>query len=198
MAVDEFGNCYIAGSAFSDLPLTPDALQKVPGGDLDAFVTKLNATGTGLIYSSYLGGSQYDEGLDIAVDTFGNAYVIGRTVSVDFPTTRGTFQRKHATHPNGLRNEDVFITKLILGPPKIVSASVSGKKLFVMGGNFDEGAVILLNGEQQKTTNDDSTPTNTLIGKKAGKKIERGVPVILQVRNADGKLSSEFSFTRPD
>jgi uncharacterized delta-60 repeat protein len=77
--------------------------------------------------------------------------------------------------------------------PRITSASVSGKKLFVLGENFDSGAVILLNGDDQKTVPDDQNPTTRLIGKKAGKKISPGDK--LRVRNSDGVLSPEFTFT---
>jgi hypothetical protein len=80
---------------------------------------------------------------------------------------------------------------------KITAASVSGKKLFVQGENFDTGAVILLDGEKQKTANDEQNPQTVLIAKKAGKKIAHGQTVTLEVRNSDGKLSEPFSFTRP-
>ena len=76
---------------------------------------------------------------------------------------------------------------------KITSASVTGKKLFVFGENFDDGAVILLNGEEQRTLNDSQNPKTTLIGKKAGKKVKPGDK--LQVRNPNGTQSEEFSFT---
>jgi hypothetical protein len=77
--------------------------------------------------------------------------------------------------------------------PRIILASVKGKKLFVTGENFDDGAVILLNGEAQKSKNDDQNPQTTLIGKPAGKKIRPGDRV--QVRNPDGTLSEQFIFT---
>jgi Galactose oxidase, central domain len=77
--------------------------------------------------------------------------------------------------------------------PKIISALVDGKKLIVIGENFDTGAVILLNGEDQLTKNDSSNPQGTLIGKKAGKQIKPGDKV--QVRNLDRVLSLEFTFT---
>lgn len=76
---------------------------------------------------------------------------------------------------------------------KITSASVSGKKLFLSGENFLVGAVILLNGEEEKTRNDDQQPSTMLIGKRAGKYIKPGDRV--QVRNPDGALSEEFIFT---
>jgi hypothetical protein len=78
-------------------------------------------------------------------------------------------------------------------PARITSVSVLGKKLFVFGENFDPGAVILLNSEEQKTGNDEQNPRTTLIGKKAGKKLKPGDK--LQVRNPNGTLSAEFIFT---
>jgi len=77
--------------------------------------------------------------------------------------------------------------------PRIIMASTSGKKLFITGENFDDGAVILLNGEEQKSKNDEQNPQTILIGKKAGKKIRPGDRI--QVRNPDAALSEEFIFT---
>jgi N-acetylneuraminic acid mutarotase len=77
--------------------------------------------------------------------------------------------------------------------PRILLASVSGKKLFITGENFHAGAVILLNGETQNTKQPAASPHTTLIGKKAGKRIKAGDK--LQVRNPDGTLSEEFIFT---
>jgi N-acetylneuraminic acid mutarotase len=87
----------------------------------------------------------------------------------------------------------VELGKFAAVPPRIIMASVSGKKLIIAGENFDDGAVILINGEKQKTRNDDQNPQTTLIGKKAGKKIKQGDK--LQVRNPDGTISQEFTFT---
>jgi hypothetical protein len=81
--------------------------------------------------------------------------------------------------------------------PKVTAASVSGKKLFVDGRSFSDGAKILLDGEQQKTANDEASPSTRLIGKKAGKRIASGQTVNLQVRNSDGLVSREFRFTKP-
>ena len=130
------------------------------------------------------------------MDQFGNAYVVGRTASEDFPSTKGALQRRHAGNPSGGENQDLFVAKFILGPPKILSASVSGMKLSVFGGNFDDGAVILLNGAIQKTANDETEPAGELTAKKAGKLLPPGVPATLQVRNSDGALSNEFKFTK--
>jgi hypothetical protein len=81
--------------------------------------------------------------------------------------------------------------------PEITGATISGKKLEVTGKNFDNGARILVNGQAQKTANDPQQPTLALTARKAGKRITPGQTVILQVRNADGRLSQEFSYTRP-
>ena len=106
IAVDISGNAYVAGSTYSsDFPTTAGAFQTTLGGDDDAFVTELNPTGSGLVYSTYLGGSGNDEGYPIAVDTSGNFYVTGRTYSSNFPTTLGAFQ----TLPDG--SEDVFVAQ---------------------------------------------------------------------------------------
>jgi hypothetical protein len=76
--------------------------------------------------------------------------------------------------------------------PKINSVSVTGKKLFVLGQDFDRGARILINGAEQKTVNDQANPGTRLIAKKAGKQVKPGDKV--RVRNSDGTISQEFSF----
>jgi len=85
IAVDGSGNAYVTGyTNSSDFP-TLNPLQANKGGGQDAFVAKLNATGSALLYSTYLGGSANDEGIGIAVDQSGNTYVTGYTLSADFP-----------------------------------------------------------------------------------------------------------------
>lgn len=88
IAVDGSGNIYLTGGTdSSDFPVL-DAIQSFLGGYIDAFVTKLNATGSALIYSTYLGGVGEDVGYSIAVDNEINrkAYVTGWTKSINFPT----------------------------------------------------------------------------------------------------------------
>ena len=93
IAVDGAGSAYVTGDTVStDFPTTAGAAQTTNAGGYDAFVTKLDATGSGLVYSTYLGGSDGDFGLGIAVDGAGSAYVTGDTVSTDFPTTAGAAQ----------------------------------------------------------------------------------------------------------
>jgi hypothetical protein len=92
-----------------------------------------------------------------------------------------------------LRSAELYDPEPPIPAPRIIGASVMGKKLIVGGENFDDGAVIVLNGEEQKTANDGQNPKTTLVGKKVGKKIKAGDK--LQVRNPDGTLSEEFIFT---
>jgi hypothetical protein len=91
IAVDAAGNTYIVGATgATDFPTTAGAFQTTRTGPLaDAFVTKLNATGTALVFSTYLGGSgqpgKFDSASGVAVDPSGNVYVTGATPSTDFP-----------------------------------------------------------------------------------------------------------------
>jgi Beta-propeller repeat len=92
-AVDGSGSAYVTGVTYStDFPTTPGAFNTSRGANYDAFVTKLNPAGSGLAYSTYLGGSDVDSGEGIAVDSAGNAFVTGTTHSSDFPTIPGAFQ----------------------------------------------------------------------------------------------------------
>ncbi|WP_225442848.1 DUF7948 domain-containing protein [Paenibacillus lycopersici] len=93
IAVDAAGQAYVTGSTLSaNFPVTPGAFQSTLNGTAeDMFVTKLNATGTALLYSTYLGGSARDIGRSIAVDSTGSAYVTGTCFSLDYPTTPGSF-----------------------------------------------------------------------------------------------------------
>jgi hypothetical protein len=109
IALDRTGNAYISGSTTStDFP-TKNPLQSANGGGAngeDAFVAKINASGSALIYSTYLGGSGDDYGQGIAVDESDNSYVIGQTSSTDFPTSNPL----QPTYGGG--NRDAFIAKL--------------------------------------------------------------------------------------
>ena len=106
--MDSAGNAYIAGATTSiDFP-TKNAIQPTNAGGivgpLDAFVTKIAAAGNALIYSTYLGGSGTDYGSSIAVDSAGDAYVVGLTNSFDFPTA-------NAIQPTYAGATDGFVTK---------------------------------------------------------------------------------------
>jgi hypothetical protein len=93
VAVSADGRVYVTGSTASEnFPVTSGAFQTFLGGVTDAFVTQLNASGNGLVYSTYLGGSAADAGRGIRIDQAGNAYITGDTASSNYPVTSGAVQ----------------------------------------------------------------------------------------------------------
>jgi len=107
IAVDTFGSAYVTGTSHApDFPTTVGAFDTTHNFSADVFVTKFNATGSALVYSTFLGGSISDTGGSIAVDASGSAYVTGDTTSLDFPTTIGAFD---TTFNGGF--SDVYVTK---------------------------------------------------------------------------------------
>ena len=109
IAVDGSGDAYVTGTTLSaDFPTTPGSFQPNSGGYRDAFVAKLNPSGSAFLYSTYLGGALYDQATGIAVDGAGNAYVTGNTQSVNFPTSPGAFQ----VSIGGGYYGDAFVVKL--------------------------------------------------------------------------------------
>jgi hypothetical protein len=145
IALDARGDAYVTGwtspASRGHFPTTPNAFQRTrSGGGNWAFVSKLTSTGAGLAYSTYLGGTDppgnsfAEEGMAIAVDATGDAYVTGSTYARDFPTTRGAIQTRYAggpTHASHLGG-DVFVTKLPMrasaapAPPPGVAPGVAG------------------------------------------------------------------------
>ncbi len=108
LAVDGAGHAYVAGDTFSpNFPTTSGAFQQTLGGPGDAFVTKLDPSGSALLYSTFLGGAKLDRSNGIAADSTGHAYVTGSTTSSDFPTTAGAFQT--------VADRGAFVTKLSTG-----------------------------------------------------------------------------------
>ncbi|MFX1532603.1 MAG: SBBP repeat-containing protein [Promethearchaeota archaeon] len=128
LVVDDTGNTYITGYTDStNFPNSTNALNTTTNGAADVFVTKLNATGNGLVFSTYLGGSDDDEGYGIAVDTSGNSYITGRTNSSDFPT----YNAYNTTHNGG--TYEMFVTKLNATGNGLVFSTYLG------GSDDDEG-----------------------------------------------------------
>ena len=129
IAVDSSGNAYVTGATSSlDFP-TASAFQAVKRGFLssDAFVTKFNAAGSAVIYSTYLGGTDDDYGLGISIDSLNNAYVTGQTSSIDFPT-------KVPFQPDiGGGNTDAFIAKFNATGSSLLYSTYLG------GNSSDEG-----------------------------------------------------------
>jgi hypothetical protein len=123
IAVDAAGNASLTGYTNSpDFPTTPAAFQTALRGSINAFVTKLNSSGSVLIYSTYLGGSGDDRGFGLAVDSAGNAYVTGYSTSTDFPTSVVASQKTLAGPA------DAFVTKLNLAgsAPLVYSTYLGG------------------------------------------------------------------------
>jgi uncharacterized repeat protein (TIGR01451 family) len=106
IAVDSSGNVYIAGQTTSLNFTTSSPIQATNGGETDAFVAKLNANGSALVYSTFLGGFLNDTATSIVVNNAGNAYITGETNSTNFPVL-------NALHPtlNGLLS-DAFVAEL--------------------------------------------------------------------------------------
>ena len=124
MSVDATGNVYVCGQTSSrNFPTTAAAVQPTNSKILDSlgFVTKLNPTGSALVYSTFLGGSKVDVATGVAQDSLGNAWVTGTTSSTDFPTTAGGFQRSY-----GGGTDDSFVLKLDAGAGSILYSSFLG------------------------------------------------------------------------
>jgi hypothetical protein len=134
VAVDGAGNAYFTGLTKGGFPTTPGVIFPTGGLQGDAFVTKFGPTGT-LIYSTYLGGSFADEGLAIAVDANGNAYIAGAAGSGNFPTTANAVQ---AAMPNPTRSG--FITEVNATATQILYST------FLGGNTSDEVHGIALTG----------------------------------------------------
>jgi hypothetical protein len=132
--VDSAGNAYLAGdTASTNFPTASPVQAANAGGTSDAFVTKVNAAGTALVYSTYLGGSDRDQAESIAVDSAGNAYVTGETASTNFPVA-------NALQPanGGGVNQDAFVTKLNAAGSALVYSTYLGGS----GGDLGNGIAV--------------------------------------------------------
>jgi len=135
ITVDASGCAYVAGETGStDFP-TQNPYQTDQGA-YDVFVTKLSSSGSSLIYSTYLGGSNRDRGEDIAVDASGCAYVTGRTISTDFPT-----ENPYQAINEG-NSDDVFITKFSSSGNSLIYSTYLG------GTSDDDGFNIILDASE--------------------------------------------------
>ena len=123
IALDGSGNAYVTGRTdSSDFPTTSGAFQTVMNGYSDAFVAKLSSDGSTLLYSTRLGGSGWDTGYALALDSDGNAYVTGETYSTDFPVTPGAFD----TVLQGLGSSVAFVAKLSADGSQVLYATFLG------------------------------------------------------------------------
>ena len=127
IAVDSAGNAYVTGLTRStDFPIVNafqtaiDPTECLPGLRCgDAFLTKINATGSDFVYSTYLGGNERDRGNDVEVDAFGSAYIVGDTLSTNFPTA-SPLQAVNAGA------EDLFIAKVAASGSSLVFSTYLG------------------------------------------------------------------------
>ncbi|RKX27401.1 MAG: hypothetical protein DRP45_01190, partial [Candidatus Zixiibacteriota bacterium] len=110
IAADSAGNAFVTGTADLGFP-TVNAYQSVLGGELDAFVTKFSPSGS-VVYSTFLGGADYDRGYGIDIDDAGSVYIAGMTESDDFPTLNAYQSTYVGGPPEGWGEDDVFVTKL--------------------------------------------------------------------------------------
>ena len=166
IAVDGAGNAYVTGGTSSiNFPVLNPFQAFFPGGAVDAFVTKVNATGSALVYSTYLGGGGDDQGFDITVDASGNAYVTGQTDSTDFPTAIPI-----QVVNRGL--SDAFVTKLnAAGNDLDYSTYLGGSS-----SDFGFGIAVDASGNAYVTGQTDSTD----------------FPTAIPIQSANGALGDAF------
>jgi len=153
LAVDTDGNAYLTGTVSApDFAYTAGAMAvRGPGYRVGAFVSKLNPTGTALVYSTYLGGqgasidNYGDQGRGIAVDAGGNAYVTGVTYSSDFPTTAGSFMQTNQAYASS--RPDGFAVKLNASGSALVYGTYIGSNM----GNQPSGIALDLAGRAYVT-----------------------------------------------
>ncbi len=145
IAIDNSGNAYVAGATASmNFPIAGTAYQSymrgVGGEPLhaggfsswdpgDAFIAKFDPTGSQLLYSTYFGGTSDDAAFSIAVDTSGNVYIGGATLSHDLPTTTGAYQRTFGgteIQDKGFVFGDGFVAKLNIGANQLVYSTYFG------------------------------------------------------------------------
>ena len=159
--VDSEGNIYITGrTTSSDFPLK-NPLQEAKAGDWDVFVAKISAKGDSIIYSTYLGGSNWDEGRGIAVDPSGNVYITGHTTSKDFRTKKPLQQIYGG-------NKDAFLAKISSEGRLVFSTYLGGRE-------FDQGNSIAIDAMGNvyitgATGSKDFPVKNPLQAEKAGDK----------------------------
>jgi hypothetical protein len=184
---------FITGSVGQAIPGV-NSLKPYNGGE-DAFLAKVNSSGSAVSFFTYLGGGNSDVSEAIALDPAGNAYIAGITKSTNFA-------KVNAVQENyGGNQSDTFVARIETDTPSttdpvIATVYISGKKLYVEGLNFDIGAQLYLNGQKQKKVfNDERTPTTRLYAAKAGKQIPPGATLLVQVQNTNGTISKAYFFT---
>jgi len=169
IAIDNSGNTYVTGSTSSANFPTQHPMQASYGGGMDtgwgdAFVAKINAAGSDLVYSTYLGGSDDDIGEGIAVDSSGNAYVIGITSSTDFPT-RNPIQASNAGGDLG-SNGDAFVAKINAAGSDLVYSTYLGGEYrdYGFGIAIDDSCNAYVTGDTESAEFPTKNPIKTEFG----------------------------------
>jgi hypothetical protein len=135
IAVDNYNNPTITGYTWSvKFPVTPNAYDTIYNSVAEVFVTKLNATGMSLIFSTFIGGGGIEHGKSIKVDSKGDLYICGQTYSPDFPTTPGAYD----TQQSGMGIDDVFVCKLSATGSNLIYST------FIKGNSYDYGESIAI------------------------------------------------------
>lgn len=194
IAVDPLGNIYVTGNPSVDFPTTPGVLDSTRSGPRDAFVAKLSPNGATLMYSTFLGGSASDEPYGLTVDGSGNAYVVGRTSSSDFPVSG--FQETFGG------NTDAFLAKLNpTGTALVYSTYLGGSGTAASG--RDSGADVAVDSARNAyvigSTGSDDFPVTA--GVFQGSLAAPGQDVFITKVNPDGQglaYSTLLGSTRSD
>ena len=166
IAVDSAGNAYVTGYTNSAVFPSVNAVQQFVG-PTDIFVTKIKADGSGFVYSTHVGGNADDEGMAIAIDASGSAYVTGETESVNFPTTPGAYSTKctPVPTPGPMRQlcsgGDAFVIKLTPDGSKLAYSTYINGKGFEVGRGIgvDSSGAVYVTG---LTTSQDFPSVNPL------------------------------------
>lgn len=213
IALDEKNNVYIMGVTTSiNFPLA-DATQKTNGGQQDAFMTKINATGSSLMFSTYLGGSGNDVGASLAVSASGSVFMTGITNSMNFPMAK-PLQAACGCDPTK-KISDGFIAGFFEAapPPPTPDFSISlaqpqatlarGKQIDIninitRTGGFTGNVTITPDIDRAKTlkltftpTSQSTTANTTMFSLKAKKKALLGTsPIVFTAKDSSGKVKT--------
>ncbi|MDP9401780.1 MAG: SBBP repeat-containing protein [Actinomycetota bacterium] len=189
IAVDSTGHAYVTGSTPSaDFPTTAEAFDRRCGTDFpgncdamqgefgnvtptDAFVTKLTPDGSGIVYSTYLGGGGFDVGHAIALDAAGRAYVAGATTSTDFPTSENAYDRLCGSEDGttcGLAEQGGFGEQVPATDAVVTQLSADGSALgystYLGGDRTESGAAVAVNGARIFVGGTTSSPAFPVAG----------------------------------
>jgi hypothetical protein len=138
IAIDTTGNVYVVGMTNSrDFPTTQDAYDRDQNGSYDLFVAKFNPQASSLLYSTFLGGNNWEDGLGIAVSASGCAYVTGYTYSPNFPATAGALMPAYAGE------QDLFLCQLSPNGDRLAYSTYLG----MSGDDYGDGLALSASGD---------------------------------------------------